>query len=171
MIEMPRLNYRWLKPPSNPPTSKEIVAQIHYLDARFDVMPADAKADMNALYKLLNSISSVNEEVTTSNIDIVDKPLPKKVKGMQGLSSESSDVLSPVRRSTFAGMDVFECDGDVFERCRMGKTKYHRWDKYVGDDETGQMIREFGLKNPGKPIIVQHKGTGAMIYVRKRNGE
>ena len=71
-----------------------------------------------------------------------------------------------VRRSKFAGMDVFDCDDDVFHRCKDGKAKYHRYDKYVGEDETGQEIRNYGLKNPKTPIILRHAKTGAMIYLR-----
>lgn len=71
-----------------------------------------------------------------------------------------------IRRTKFAGMEVFECDDDVYHRCRLGKKKYHRYDKYVGDDEAGQEIRNYGLKNPKAPIIVKHNKTGHMMYLR-----
>ena len=37
---------------------------------------------------------------------------------------------------------------------------------YVGDDEAGQEIRNYGLKNPKAPIIVKHNKTGHMMYLR-----
>ena len=36
----------------------------------------------------------------------------------------------------------------------------------MGNDEIGQEIREYGLKNPGKPIVIQDCNTGFMCYLR-----
>jgi hypothetical protein len=74
---------------------------------------------------------------------------------------------SPVRRSTFAGMTVFDCDDNTYARCIQGKKKYARYEKYVGADEFGQAIREFAFKNPKKPIVLRNSRTGEMIYLKK----
>ena len=71
-----------------------------------------------------------------------------------------------LRRKKFAGNEVFTIDAERFNRCRMGKCRYHRYESYVGDDETGQQIREYGIKNPGKAIVVEDEKTGAMMFLR-----
>lgn len=68
--------------------------------------------------------------------------------------------------TSFRGHTAFEVDDEFFHRCREGKKRYDRYVDYVGDDERGNEIRQYGLKNPGKPIIVKHKNTGAMQYLR-----
>ena len=66
----------------------------------------------------------------------------------------------------FAGHPVFTVTSDVFHKCRLGKMPYHQWLAYVGFDNNGQMIREYALKNPKKPIILKDRNTGAMVYLR-----
>lgn len=77
-------------------------------------------------------------------------------------------MASMVRRRTFAGKTVFEVDPEYFYKARMGKKNEHRYEKYVGNDETGQAIRAYGRdrKNKGKPIVLQHRDTGAMMYLK-----
>lgn len=72
------------------------------------------------------------------------------------------------RRGTFGGAEVFEVDSDTYHKCRLGKHRYHRWSKYVGESEVGQDIREYGKKNRGKAIIVMDSQTGAMMYLRNK---
>ena len=86
--------------------------------------------------------------------DTVPGPRKKKKKGCM------------VRRETFAGMDVFEVNQDIFFRCKDAKGKYDRYLKHVGDDEIGQAIREFGLKNPGKAIILKDDRYGNTTFLR-----
>jgi hypothetical protein len=71
-----------------------------------------------------------------------------------------------VKRKKFAGHEVFEVDDKRYHDCRMGKRRYHRYERYVGSDELGTAIREYGRTNPGKPIIVQNSQSGAMMYLR-----
>lgn len=77
-------------------------------------------------------------------------------------------LTSLLRRKKFAGMEVFECNDEVYHRCINGKPKYHRYSTYVGDDEIGQAIRSYGLEAQKKPIILQNSKTGHMIYLRKQ---
>jgi hypothetical protein len=72
-------------------------------------------------------------------------------------------------RKKFCGVNVFEVSSDYFHRCRMGKRKYARYEQYVGDDEFGRAIREFGNQNYNAPIIIQDELTGAMCYLRYGN--
>ena len=83
----------------------------------------------------------------------------KKKKKRQTIGEE-------VQRTTFAGKDVFIVDSDTYYNCRLGKKKYGRYETYVGDGEVGQTIREYGLKYPRRPIILQNGESGPMLYLK-----
>ena len=69
---------------------------------------------------------------------------------------------------TFAGVDVFNVNGDEFDNCKHGKKKHERWSSYVDlESESGKRIYGYAQKNPKKSIIVQHDKTGHMIYLKK----
>ena len=73
---------------------------------------------------------------------------------------------SRILMNKFAGKDVFIVDSDMFNTCRMGKKKYHRYEKYVGIKRVGNAIREYGLKFPKRPIILQNGEDGPMLFLR-----
>ena len=75
-------------------------------------------------------------------------------------------VGESVQMSRFAGKDVFIVDSDTYHACRLGKAKYHRYEKYVGKKRVGKAIREYGLKYPKRPIILQNGEGGPMLYLR-----
>lgn len=75
-------------------------------------------------------------------------------------------VGESVKMSRFAGKDVFIVDADTYQKCRLGKVKYHRYEKYVGTKRVGKAIREYGLKFPKRPIILQNGEGGPMLYLR-----
>jgi len=66
----------------------------------------------------------------------------------------------------FGKNDVFVVDNDRYTKARLGKKKYTRYENYVGNDEVGQAIREYGLKYPKRPIIVQDELSGEMMFLR-----
>ena len=66
----------------------------------------------------------------------------------------------------FGKNDVFVVKSDVYRNARMGKKKYTKYENYVGNDEVGNAIREYGRKYPKRPIIVQDEDTGAMTFLR-----
>jgi hypothetical protein len=61
---------------------------------------------------------------------------------------------------------VFVVDTERFNKARVGKKKYLKYEKYVGSDEVGNAIRDYGRKYPKKPIILQDDKTGSMIFLR-----
>jgi len=75
-------------------------------------------------------------------------------------------VGEEVQRTTFAGKDVFIVDSETYYNCRLGKKKYGRYEKYVGNGEVGQTIREYGLKHPKRPIILQNGESGPMLFLK-----
>ena len=68
--------------------------------------------------------------------------------------------------SKFAGSEVFMVKPETFMRARFGKRRYAKYENYVGNDETGEAIRQYGRANPGKPIVLQDELTGSMIYLK-----
>jgi hypothetical protein len=71
-----------------------------------------------------------------------------------------------LKEDLFAGAEVFDVSPEVFSNCRLGKLRYHRWARYVGDDMIGQKIRAYGVANPNKSIVIRDKRTGAMMFLR-----
>ena len=84
----------------------------------------------------------------------------------QKKKTRTQKIDEEVQRTTFAGKDVFIVDSETFYNCRMGKRKYGRYEKYVGDRKVGQTIREYGLKYPRRPIILQNGESGPMLYLK-----
>lgn len=76
------------------------------------------------------------------------------------------EIAEATQQDYFAGNPVFKVSDDFYHKCHMGKKRYHRYDKYVGTDQMGETIRQYGLKNHGKPIVIQNEKTGAMLYLR-----
>lgn len=66
----------------------------------------------------------------------------------------------------FAGNDVFVVDQDRYMKAKFGKRKYLKYEMYVGNDDIGDEIRQYGRKYPNKPIILQCEKTGAMTFLR-----
>ena len=99
------------------------------------------------------------EAPTVSTTGVADNPqsLFKKKK---------KKAYEDVKMSKFAGKDVFIVDSDTYHACRLGKKKYGRYETYVGSDTIGVAIREFGLKYPKRPIILQNGESGPMLYLK-----
>lgn len=66
----------------------------------------------------------------------------------------------------FANNDVFVVDSSRFRTARLAKKKYVKYERYVGTDDIGNAIREYGRKYPKRPIILQDEKTGAMTFLR-----
>lgn len=74
------------------------------------------------------------------------------------------------KQEIFAGANVYEVSSEVFMKCRGEKSRYDRYVKHVGSDDCGQNIREYGLKNPKKGIIIKDSTYGMMMYLRRGKG-
>lgn len=114
-----------------------------------------------------------NEEIANSvggggiaGLDIGLTAKKKKEDTDKAKALRKKMVGEEVQRTTFAGKDVFIVDSDTYYNCRLGKKKYGRYEKYVGDGEVGQTIREYGLKYPRRPIILQNGESGPMLYLK-----
>ena len=67
---------------------------------------------------------------------------------------------------TFAGTRVFEVSSDTMHKSLHGKNRYHRYSRYVGEDETGQQVRAHG--RAGHDVILKDATTAVMTYLKRR---
>ena len=132
-----------------------------------------SKTDMTKMYRDMAKGEDIEEEVptnSTAGVAGLDIGLTHKKKKDDEKKARAAltkmMVGESVKMSTFAGKDVFIVDNNMFHDCRMGKKKYHRYEKYVGTRKVGQAIREYGLKYPKRPIILQNGEHGPMLYLR-----
>jgi len=103
-----------------------------------------------------------------------DKYLSEAMTLTEQLSALSAEIGNGQTGKTrnqpfnmFAGRRVFSVDSNTFHRCRLGKYKHARYDKYVGNGPRGQEIREYGRSRHGRRgIILVDETTGAMLYLR-----
>jgi hypothetical protein len=94
----------------------------------------------------------------------MEEDVANGTSGIAGLDGNPPASRTFLRR--FAKNDVFVVDTERFNKARTGKKKYLKYEKYVGSDEVGNAIREYGRKYPKKPIIIQDELTGAMTFLR-----
>ena len=104
----------------------------------------------NTIFTIEDCVRIFEEDVSTGNMD-------------GGTSAGSS-----VGYGTFANTRVYTVDSERFYKSVQGKAKYHKYDKYVGSDEVGESIRQYGRSNPNKSIILKDAKTGSMIYLRRK---
>ena len=71
-----------------------------------------------------------------------------------------------VETEEFGGKKVFVVSPERYWDSRMGKSRYNRYEKYVGNDKLGETIRQYGITNPNSPIILKNSETGAMLYLK-----
>jgi hypothetical protein len=102
----------------------------------------------------------------TAGLDIGLNFKKKKEDVKKAKALRKQLVGEAVQRTTFAGKDVFIVDSETYYNCRLGKKKYGRYEKYVGNGEVGQTIREYGLKYPRRPIILQNGESGPMLFLK-----
>ena len=71
-----------------------------------------------------------------------------------------------VKWEMFGGQKVFVVSPERFYDSRLGKSRYDRYEKYVGNDKLGETIRQYGRNNPRNAIILKNSGNGAMLYLK-----
>ena len=167
-----------------PPLKKSI---IHKVEKQYGKDNPKTYATLWSIYKKKKKTEdaptySTGASVAGTGDDVADWGTPKKKKKKKKWDKYSPDALGRQFRmestvavepnvtpdDTFAGVDVFNVNGDEFDNCKHGKKKHERWSNYVDiDSESGKRIYGYAKKNPKKSIIVQHDKTGHMIYLKK----
>ena len=109
------------------------------------------KGDYEALTVELDEEAPANS-VAAGNVNL--DPFKKKRKNAK------------VQTETFGGKKVFVVSPERYFDSRLGKARYARYEKYVGNDKLGEAIRQYGRTNPKAPIILKNSGNGAMLYLK-----
>ena len=117
----------------------------------------DKEKKKNKNEEIANSVGGGN----VAGLGVGPQGEPGKPKKKKKKEIEESVIMA-----TFAGKQVFVVDSDTYHQCRLGKKKYARYEKYVGKDNVGLAIREYGLKHPERPIILQNGENGPMLFLR-----
>ena len=107
------------------------------------------------------TIQKLNEDAASS--------MPANVTGGGELGGTATMANTEYAPKRFNNCAVFPVSGDRYSKCVLGKKKYAKYADYVGDDEHGEAIRQYGRKNPKHSIIIQHKDHGGMMYLRRVN--
>jgi hypothetical protein len=109
-------------------------------------------------------------EKFSQNLPLLSESMTAGAGGIAGIgigpAGEPGLSVAAQRSYTWANSRVFVVPTDKFLKSRFVKNPHHKYSKYVGDDEEGEEIRQFGRSNPNTPIILQDKQTGAMMYLR-----
>ena len=71
-----------------------------------------------------------------------------------------------VQTEIFGGQKVFVVSPQRYFDSRLGKARYARYEKYVGNDKLGETIRQYARNNPKNSIILKNSGNGAMLYLK-----
>ena len=144
-------------------------AKLHYdqtyLEKEFASFLQECRYNKKEMKQLIEEVEHRAEELD-------EEGLAAGGGGIAGLGvdnpSKPGQAEPGVRRKKkkFAGSEVFLVKPEVYMRARFGKKRYGKYENYVGNDETGEAIRQYGRSNPGKPIILQDELTGGMIYLK-----
>lgn len=119
-------------------------------------------------------IQFLNETYDNFETDEQLQKIHEEVANMVGTGNiAGTDGNPPVgktamlKRSQFAGCTVFDVDFDKVWNSRHGKQRYHKYSKYLGEDDIAQAIREYCVSNPKESIILRNETTGEMVYFKK----
>lgn len=124
------------------------------LEERFNQYMEENKDFLNeSFFVYYDQITGLSESTTTGAVQGYDKPLGTK---------------DDEEEEHFMGSRVFRVPSESYMKSRFGKVKkYGKYSMYVGSDETGLKIREYGRKCPKKGIILKDDTTGCMLWLRK----
>ena len=66
----------------------------------------------------------------------------------------------------FAGKVTHKVPRHVYTKIVHEKAKGKHWRKYLGDDEVTSRIRDYAIRNPKKPVVIEDESTGYMCFAR-----
>ena len=127
--------------------------------------------DQRALLERFNKFWEENEEFITELYEVYEDDfnnlLTEEAQTTTAQVALSKFPLTFEPKDKFMGMKVFDVDTDRYMKSRLGKKKYTRYSRYVGEDEVGENIRAFGRKYPKDGIILRDVSTSQMIFLRR----
>ena len=126
--------------------------------------------DQRALTERFNKFWEENEEFITELYEVYEDEFNNLLTEAATTTAQVAISKFPLTfepKDRFMGMKVFDVDTDRYMKSRLGKKKYSRYSRYVGEDEVGETIRAFGRKYPKDGIILRDVSTSQMIFLRR----
>ena len=130
-----------------------------------DVLPMGGKIDLRGFESAFELIGE----------DVLTEELPANSTGPNVVGTGDDPTVwkkkknrknAKVKTEEFGGKKVFVVSAEKFWNARLGKSRYTRYEKYVGNDKLGEAIRQYGRQNPKAPIILKNSENGAMLYLK-----
>ena len=140
-----------------------------FLIREYQEHPFDS--DENTLLERFNEFWEENEEFITELYEVYqddfDNLLTEEAQTTTAQVAISKFPITFEPKDRFMGMKVFDVDTDRYMKSRLGKKKYTRYSRYVGEDEVRENIRAFGRKHPKEGILLRDVSTNHMIFLRR----
>ena len=128
------------------------------------------ETDERVLTERFNNFWNENEEFITELYEVYEDEFNNLLTEAATTTAQVAITKFPLTfepNDKFMGMKVFDVDTDRYMKSRLGKKKYTRYSRYVGEDEIGETIRSYGRKYPKEGIILRDKSTSHMIFLRR----
>ena len=126
--------------------------------------------DDRALLERFNKFWDENEDFITELYEVHKDTFDNLLTESATTTAQVALSRYPITfepKDKFMGMKVFDVDTDRYMKSRLGKKKYTRYSRYVGEDEVGETIRAYGRKYPKEGIILRDVTTSQMIFLRR----
>ena len=126
--------------------------------------------DQRALTERFNKFWEENEEFITELYEVYEDEFNNLLTEAATTTAQVAISKFPLTfepKDRFMGMKVFDVDTDRYMKSRLGKKKYSRYSRYVGEDEVGETIRAYGRKYPKEGILLRDVSTSQMIFLRR----
>lgn len=126
--------------------------------------------DQRALIERFNKFWEENEDFITELYEVYEDEFNNLLTEAATTTAQVAISKFPLTfepKDKFMGMKVFDVDTDRYMKSRLGKKKYGRYSRYVGEDKIGEAIRAYGRKYPKEGIILRDKSTHHMIFLRR----
>lgn len=128
--------------------------------------PPGPKSVLARLRRKKPLMTGIQEKWTQKYKNSIDCDNPKGFSQKAHCAGRKLREEEVTNQDYFAGNPVFKVSDNYYHKCYHGKKKFHKYEKYVGNDAYGEAIRQYGRKNYSKPIVIQNETTGAMLYLR-----
>lgn len=115
-------------------------------------------------YRNINTFSESFESIKME--ESIDEDAPENNSGTGNITTKSEPIKP---HSKYANCDVFEIDGDTFNKCAYGRMKYERWKKTLGEGDLPTTIRKHIEKTKNKRIVLKNEENGSMIFFNTYN--
>jgi hypothetical protein len=168
-------------------------SQSSFLEDRFTEEYSKIQKNMESYKELISKASKVIqeskeeevEEITTADVPTTQEPVVSKSAARKykrrNQRSGLQDKTGPRAQAGKCILDeyeqddnierhgdflVFNVDPDTFIKAKVGKGRFDRYSKFVGEDEYGEKIRQYGREYPKMPVILKDKNSGQLCFLR-----